>query len=157
MKKIIFVIFLFACFRTSAQPKETVLKIYTFSEVEKLYQQKSIVIFIYTDWCKICFGMKKNTFKDDVVINLLNDNFYFIKLNAEQKEDIIFSGRTFVYKPSGNKTGINELAKELAAINGKISYPTTTILNSNLEIDLQITDYINSENMSTILRKLLTL
>ena len=65
--------------------------------------------------------------------------------------------KTFIYKPSGHNTGINELTKELASINGKISYPTTTILNSNIEIDLQIDNYIGSKNMQTILMKFLTL
>jgi len=159
MKKLFLYILLIGYFTTNAQTKKTVLKVYTFAEVERLHQQKPkpIVVFLYTDWCKICFGMKKNTFKNDEVIHLLNDKFYFVKLNAEQKEAIIFLGKTFVYKPSGNKTGINELAKELATINGKISYPTTTILNSNLEIDLQIGNYINSKDMHLLLMKFLTL
>jgi thioredoxin-related protein len=159
MKKIFIYILLFGYFTSNAQTKKTVLKVYTFPDVDRLHQEKPkpIVAFFYTDWCKICFGMKKNTFKNDKVIHLLNDKFYFVKLNAEQKEDIVFLGKTFVYKPSGNKTGINELANELASINGKISYPTTTILNSNLEIDLQIGNYINSKNMQIILMKFLTL
>ena len=160
-KKLLFLFIFFGCFSICAQinKEKEVLKILSFEEVEKLHQQKPkpIVAFFYTDWCKICFGMKKNTFKNDKVVHLLNDKFYFVELNAEQKEDISFLGKTFVYKPSGNRTGINALAKELASIDGKISYPTTTILNSNLEIDLQIGNYINSKDMHIILIKFLTL
>lgn len=158
MKKyiLLFVLF-FGCFAAFAQSEKTKLTIYTFSEVEKLHQQKPkpIVVFIYTDWCKICHGMKRNAFKNNDVIDLLNNQFYFVKLNAEQKEDITFLGKTFVYKPSGNKTGVNELAIELASIDGKISYPTATILNTSLEIDLQIDNYINSKKMKEILNKYL--
>ena len=159
MKKLLILTVFLGNLAIFSQSEKSELRVFTFNEVEILHQQKPkpILVFLYTDWCKICFGMKKTTFKNDKVVRLLNDKFYFVKLNAEQKEDVIFFGKTFVYKPSGNKTGINELAKELGSIDGKISYPTTTILNSNLEIDLQIGNYINSKNMHMILMKFLTL
>jgi thioredoxin-related protein len=159
MKKNFLIFFFFGCFAANAQTKKTELKIYTFSEAEKLHQQKPkpIVVFIYTDWCKFCFGMKNNTFKNEAVIPILNDKFYFLKLNAEQKEEILFLGRNFKYIPSGNKTGVNELARELASIDGRVSYPTTTILNQKLEIDLQLSNYINSKKMSVILNNYLKL
>ena len=157
MKKTIFLIFFFGCLATSSQSKNIDLQIFTFPEVEKLQQQipKPIVVFIYTDWCKICYGMKKNTFKNDRIISFLNDHFYFVNLNAEDKDNITFLGKTFVYKPSGTKSGMHELAKELGSINGQISYPTTTILNSDFEIDAQVNGYINSNKMSAVLKKYL--
>ena len=89
--------------------------LFTFEEVEEIHQQipKPILVFLYTDWCKICFGMKKTTFKNRKVIQLLNEKFYFIKLNAEEKQDITFLGKIFTYKPTGINTGMHELAVEL--------------------------------------------
>ena len=147
MKKIIILILFIANLATFSQSVKSELRVFSFEEVEQLHQQKPkpIVVFIYTDWCKICFGMKKNTFQNDEIIKLLNDKFYFINLNGEEKKEITFLGKTFVYKPSGNKTGTHELAIELAAIKGRISYPTTTILNSNFEIEAQIDGYLNSK------------
>ena len=145
MKKIIILILFIANLATFSQSVKSELRVFSFEEVEQLHQQKPIVVFTYTDWCKICFGMKKNTFQNDEIIKLLNDKFYFINLNGEEKKEITFLGKTFVYKPSGNKTGTHELAIELAAIKGRISYPTTTILNSNFEIEAQIDGYLNSK------------
>ena len=145
MKKIITLILFIANLATFSQSVKSELRVFSFEEVEQLHQQKPIVVFTYTDWCKICFGMKKNTFQNDEIIKLLNDKFYFINLNGEEKKEITFLGKTFVYKPSGNKTGTHELAIELAAIKGRISYPTTTILNSNFEIEAQIDGYLNSK------------
>jgi thioredoxin-related protein len=157
MKKTILLIFFFGYFSTNAQSKNIDLQIFTFPEVEKLQQQnpKPIVVFIYTDWCNICYGMKNKTFKNERIISFLNDHFYFVNLNAEGKNNITFLGKTFVYKPSGTKSGMHELAKELGSINGQISYPTTTILNSDFEIDAQVNGYINSNKMSTVLKKYL--
>lgn len=128
-----------------SQEKKEILKVHTFKDVAKIHQQKPkpIIVFLFTDWCKICFGMKKNTFQNDKVIKLLNDKFYFVKLNGEDKNDITFLDKTFVYKPSGNNTGTHELAKEIGSINGEISYPTTVFLNNKFEIDLQLNGFIN--------------
>ena len=153
--KILVLFALFVSIVSNAQ-EETGLKVYTFSEVDSLSQQKPkpIAVFIYTDWCKICYGMKKTTFKNKKVIQLLNDHFYFITLNGEEKKDLTFLGKTFVYKPTGTNTGIHELANELAAIQKRISYPTTTFLNSKFIIQLQINGLYSAKKMEKILSEL---
>ena len=154
-KKLLFLFIFFGCFTIYTQERKgkEVLNIFTFEEVEELHQQtpKPILIFLYTDWCKICFGMKKTTFKNRKVIQLLNEKFYFIKLNAEEKQDITFLGKIFTYKPTGANTGMHELAAELGTIKKTIRYPTTIILNTVFEIDAQLTGLYNANKMIGIL------
>ena len=154
-KKLLFLFIFFGCFTIYAQELKgkEVLNIFTFEEVEEIHQQipKPILIFLYTDWCKICFGMKKTTFKNQEVIKLLNNNFYFVKLNAEEKQDITFLGKIFTYKPTGTNTGMHELAVELGTIKKTIIYPTTIILNTVFEIDAQLTGLYNARKMIGIL------
>jgi thioredoxin-related protein len=154
-KKLLFLFIFFGCFTIYAQEikGKEVLNIFTFEEVEELHQQipKPILVFLYTDWCKICFGMKKTTFKNRKVIQLLNEKFYFIKLNAEEKQDITFLGKMFTYKPTGTNTGMHELAVELGTIKKIIIYPTTIILNTVFEIDTQLTGLYNARKMIGIL------
>jgi thioredoxin-related protein len=154
-KKLLFLFIFFGCFTIYTQERKgkEVLNIFTFEEVEELQQQtpKPILIFLYTDWCKICFGMKKTTFRNTEVIKLLNDNFYFVKLNAEEKKDITFLGKMFTYKPTGTNTGMHELAAELGTIKKTIIYPTTIILNTVFEIDAQLTGLYNTRKMTDIL------
>lgn len=154
MKKLLILTIFLGKLAIFSQSEKSELRVFTFEEVEKLQQQepKPILVFLYTDWCKICFGMKQNTFKNGKVIRILNDNFYFITLNGEEKKDISFLGKKFVYKPSGSKTGTHELAKELGFIDNKISYPTTLILNEKFEIDLQIDSFMNRKKMISILK-----
>jgi thioredoxin-related protein len=154
-KKLLFLFIFFGCSTIYTQERKgkEVLNIFTFEEVEELHQQtpKPILIFLYTDWCKICFGMKKTTFKDQEVIKLLNNNFYFIKLNAEEKKEITFLGKMFTYKPTGANTGMHELAAELVTIKKTIRYPTTIILNTVFEIDAQLTGLYNTRKMIDIM------
>ncbi len=132
------------------------LESYTFSEVDSLQKlsPKNVVIFIHTDWCKYCLAMKNSTFKDEKIIALLNEDFWFAKLMAESKEDIVFNGYTFKYKPTGSNTGIHELAEQLGTVDGKVSYPTLCILNPDYEIIFQYNQFIKSIDLETILIRL---
>ena len=63
---------------------------YHFEQLDSLQkkQKRNIVVFIHTDWCKYCKAMQNTTFKNDKIIHILNSEFYFIELNAEEKRDI---------------------------------------------------------------------
>ncbi|MFT5077461.1 MAG: thioredoxin-related protein [Urechidicola sp.] len=138
---------------SSAQDDIAFPDTYTFEEIKKLQQndERPIVVFIHTDWCKFCFAMKKNTFTSKNIIEKLNTSFYFIMLDAEYKKDIIFYDQTFRYKPTGLNTGIHELAETLGDKNGQINYPLTAILNPNRNIDAQFDTFLAKEELLKIL------
>lgn len=131
-------------------------KTHTFEEIDSLQQteKRIIVVFIHTDWCKFCNTMKNTTFKDENIAQLLNENFWFADLDAEETKDITFSGHTFKYKPTGRKTGIHELAEQLGTIDGKIAFPTLCILNSNHEIIFQYGQFLSSEGLQKVLTEI---
>ena len=127
-----------------------------FEQIDSLQkkQKRNIVVFIHTDWCKYCKAMQNTTFKNDSVTNKLNNEFYFIELNAEEKRDITVGNHTFKYKPTGTNTGINELAEQLATVDNKVAYPTLCFLNFNNEIIFQYNQFINSKDLQIILTRL---
>ncbi|QSE96935.1 thioredoxin family protein [Fulvivirga lutea] len=119
---------------TSFKADETVdVNWLTFEEaVEKLKtEKKKVFIDVYTDWCGWCKVMDKNTFSQPIIAQYLNENFYPVKLDAEQKEDITFNGVTYKFVPSG-RNGYHQLAAAL--LQNKLSYPQFVILNEKMEI-----------------------
>lgn len=158
-KKLLFPFIFFGCFSIYGQEstEKEVLNIFTFEEVEKLHplNPKPLLVFVYTDWCKICHGMKRTTFKNKKVVQLLNEKFYFIRLNGEEKKDITFFGKTFKYKPTGANTGMHELANKLATKEKRIAYPTTIILNTAFEINAQLIGFYNTQKMTQIITQYL--
>ena len=132
------------------------LKTYTFEEAEKVVKEnpKPIVVFIHTSWCNYCKMMENSTFKNTEIVALLNDNFYFISLDAETKKDIYFNNHKFSFKPNGQNTGIHELATALATINSRIVYPTITILQSDFSMVFQKHSFLNSKELLAILKKI---
>lgn len=152
MKKRIFIVLLFFWALPSGFAQ---LKILTFEEAEKLALQnpKPIVVFIHTNWCNYCKMMENSTFKNPEIISILNDNFYFVTLDAETKTDISFENHTFKFQPTGQNTGIHELATALATIDGQVVYPTLTILDSDYSILFQKHSYLKATELITILEK----
>ena len=53
-------------------------------------QPKKIFVDVYTNWCGWCKKMDASTFKEADVVKILNEKFYPVKLNAEQKESIFW-------------------------------------------------------------------
>ena len=152
MKKLFLLILLFGI--TSMGFSQ--LKSIAFEEIENLQkiQQRKVVVFIHTDWCQFCQRMKSATFKNQEIIQQLNDDFYFIDFNAEEKRDISFQNKTFQFNPTGNNVGVHELALQLGTINKQITYPVLCVLNEKNEIIFQYNNYLSQRDFKQLLEKL---
>ncbi len=143
---IIFSIFLICSTDLSGQNRKL-----EFEEIEILQKKtpKPLLVLIMTSWCKYCHAMKNTMNKDINVTALLNEKFYTVFLDAEEKNDIFFAGKSFKHK-----AGLHELAKELGTIKGQISYPTITVLNVKNEIIYQHDGFLSPRSMLYMLKKI---
>lgn len=116
--------------KKTPEPQAGTVKWMTFEEaIERSKTEKrKIFIDVYTDWCGWCKVMDKTTFSEENVAKILNDKFYPVKFNAEQRADVVFAGHTFKFIPSGN-SGVHELAAAL--LKNQLSYPTVVFLDEN--------------------------
>jgi thioredoxin-related protein len=105
------------------------MKWYSFEEAVALNKTKpkKIMIDVYTDWCGWCKRMDKGAFVDPAVAEYMNANYYPVKLNAEQKEEIVFGRDTFRYVQSDGQRGIHTLAYSL--LDGQMGYPSIVYLD----------------------------
>lgn len=122
-------IFISSFSRTEEAP-ETITW-YTWEEAVKLSESnpKKLLIDVYTDWCGWCKKMDKETFTNPEIIKLVNKDFYAIKLDAEQKEDIVYKDFTFKFNPEHGRKGAHELAVSL--LDGRMGYPSLVYLDEN--------------------------
>ncbi len=129
---------------------EGLVKWYTWEEAVEASKKKKKKVFvdIYTDWCGWCKRMDKNTFENPKVAKYLNEHYYPIKFNAEQKEEITYAGHTFKFVNSGRR-GYHQLAAAL--LNGKMSYPTVVFLNEDFEIMQRIPGFRDVDEFSMIM------
>lgn len=106
------------------------IKWYTWDEAMKLntIEKRPMVIDVYTNWCHWCKVMDKQTFVNDTVAQYVNTHYYPIKLNAEQRDTIVYNGHAFAFLPDYRS---HELA--VALLDGQMSYPTLVYLNGTME------------------------
>ena len=91
---------------------------------------RKIMIDLFTEWCGWCKRMDASTFVDPAVVAYVNQHFYAVKFDAEQKDSIVFNNHTFHYIPNGRR-GYHELA--YALVDGQLSYPTLVYLTPKME------------------------
>ena len=90
---------------------------------------RKIFVDVYTDWCGWCKKMDVSTFKEPAVVAMMNKHFYAVKLNAEQKETIMWQNEEFQWMPGG-RGGANRLAYEL--LEGQFSFPSFVMMDSDI-------------------------
>jgi len=101
-------------------------------------QKRKILIDIYTDWCKWCKYMESTTFQQPEIVRYINNNFYPVRFDAEQKKELIYQEKTFKYVRNG-QMGYHELAAEW--LRGRLSFPALVFLDEDLNIIQSFTGY----------------
>jgi thioredoxin-related protein len=118
-------------------------------QVAMKQKPKKVFVDVYTDWCGWCKVMDKKTFSHPDVIKYINQNFYAVKLNAEQREPIRFNGSMFNFK---DEYRANEFAVNL--LQGRMSYPTSVIMEENFQNPQPIPGYLDVPTIEMVLKYL---
>ena len=113
-------------------------------------EKKKIVVDVYTEWCTWCKKMDAATFQKPNIADYINEHYYAIKFDAEQKADIIFNNKIYKFVSGGfGKRGHHELAKEI--MNGRLSYPTVVFIDENLEVIQPIPGFQDAHTFEMIM------
>lgn len=128
MQKVsVFFIIIIMVFFSSAfmHEKKDKVKWLTVADLQVAYGKnpKPILVDVYTDWCGWCKVMDKETYNNDNVAAYINEHYYAVKLNAEQKETLEWNGKKYNYD---KRNKVNQLAVYLTG--GQLSFPTTIFL-----------------------------
>lgn len=124
---LLFIVFSFS-FSVKAQDQIKWLK---FEEAIAANAQnpKMLLVDVYTDWCGWCKKMDKDTFTDPKVIAHINNNFYAVKMNAEDTQrKFDFMGKEYT-------------EAQMAASMRVRSYPNFVIIEPKLQNIAQLPGY----------------
>jgi thioredoxin-related protein len=118
MKKMLLIFLLLVVYSTGIFAKDPQWKKFNEGIVEAKKSGKKILVDVYTDWCKWCKEMDKNTYADKNISAYLNKNFVIIKLNAEGNEIINYAGQSITPQDFAQRMGVD-------------GYPATVFLKSD--------------------------
>ncbi|MCB0595154.1 MAG: DUF255 domain-containing protein [Lewinellaceae bacterium] len=110
-------------------------------------EKKKILLNVYTDWCGWCKRMDKATFEEPNIARYINDNFYPVKFDAEQRNELEYKGKTYKYVKNGQR-GYHELAAEL--LKGRLSFPTVVFLDEHANVIQSIVGYKSPQQFERI-------
>lgn len=136
-------------FITKKKPAEPAMKWMTWAEVQAAQKKEPRKIFVdvYTDWCGWCKRMDATTFGHPDIAKFMNENFYAVKFNAEDRTTINFKGKDYKYVASGYR-GYNELAAEI--LSGQMSYPTSVYLDEDLNLLFPVPGYLEPKTFEQV-------
>lgn len=140
---------------TTQQPQGTaqtdLVRWYTWEQAAELQKKEKRKVFVdvYTGWCGWCKRMDATTFNNPAVAKILNQNYYAVKLDAEQKADILFQDHVFKYQKTGN-AGYNELATSL--LDNKMSFPTVVFLDEDYKMIQTLPGYQETDFFKKVAR-----
>ncbi|WP_296622665.1 DUF255 domain-containing protein [Marivirga sp.] len=124
--------------------KEKEINWLSITEAYKMNQKEPRKIFVdvYTNWCVWCKKMDKETFSDPGVVDIVNEKFYAVKLNAENTDPIIMAGDTTT-------------AQIIARSMGVTGYPTIVYIKEDFKTIQPVPGYQNAKKFKDTLEKIL--
>ena len=122
---------------------------YTIEEALELNakQPRTILMDVYTDWCGWCKVLDRKTFSNPVIAKYLNEKFYPVKFNAEQKGDVNYKGTQF--KNQGGGRSAHDFV--VALTQGKLSYPTMVFFDGDSNPLTVVPGFMEAKDLEPIL------
>lgn len=113
-----------------------------FQAIQK--EPRKIVVDVYTGWCGWCKVMDQKTFTDPKVIEYINQKYYAVKLDAEQKDDITIGTQKYIWQNGYNQAGVQLLQ-------GKMSFPTIVYLDEKFNMIQPVPGYQDAKQFHQII------
>lgn len=155
MKTYITILALFFVTSSSFAQKTDTVNWLTFEQLSDSLQvkPKKTLLFFHTDWCVYCRKMMKATFTEAPVIKHLNEHYYVVQFDAESIDPIRFDGQLLTNAAVKKQTGkYHDIAKLLASKKGKLTFPTTIILNSDFTVKQRFFQYLDQKKLMQVLK-----
>jgi len=115
---------------------------------------KKVFVNFYADWCTYCKEMDRTTFTNKKVIEILNKDYYAVKMNIESRDTVLFGDQTFVNKRYKRVNPVHEIALLMAGRKNKpFSLPAFVFLDEKFIATARYFQFLDASSMVNILAR----
>lgn len=151
---IILLLFFSLSMHSNAQTKEyNAIQWLTFEQLSDSLNTnpKKVLLFFHTDWCVYCKKMLNETFKDQKIINKINNEYYAVQFDAESIDSVKFDNTLLVNRYKKKTRGkYHEIAKLLLP-KEQAKFPNTILLDKDFNIFNREDKYLSIKGLIKIL------
>jgi thioredoxin-related protein len=136
----------------SAKPDTSgIVKWYSVKEASELCvkNNKPMLIYLKTDWCQSCKIEEGIVFRNSVIADFINDNFYAVNFNAASQNDVFLFGQ----KLSGNGKG-NPHKLTRAILQQSFKFPAFVFVNGKKQKINEVHGFLTAFQLEKILNYL---
>jgi thioredoxin-related protein len=141
---------------TKLSAQDTAIDWLSFEQLEDslAVQPKKVYIYFYAEWCAYCKKMDERAHKDPLIIQILNTEYYAVKMDAETTHAITFDSQIFVNKQVKKKRNpVHEIALLLASRDGfPFLLPAIVVLDESFEVTGRYFEYLSPKRMTSVLK-----
>jgi len=113
---------------------------------------KPVFLYFHTDWCTYCRKMEAEVFTKPFIVAELSENYYAVKFDAENPEDVIFDGMVFSNQQlKKSRTPLHDLAILFNGQNKPFAPPLMLLMDEKFLLKKRINSYLDSKSLHAVL------
>ena len=107
---------------------------------------KPILIYMHTSWCQSCKIETGLVFRDSIIANYINENFYPVNFDAASQQKVLLFGQEF----SGNGKGVPH-KMTYALLSQSFKFPAFVFINRKKEKINEVHGFLSASQLEPIL------